>query len=158
MNQANHFDFAVDLMDKGDYHELRVLLVRFPKLVKERDSSNATLLIRLIDYPGHRPNAHKSARVLLVAGDNKNGTALSGALSTGDADVMRVLLEFGANIRAPLLFDRGTVLDMAESICRSENADEQLKSELISLVHDFVGIEFPREGKRRRRRRSKKKS
>ena len=104
----DQFQAAVDLVDSGDVAALRNLLDAHPDLATARDEGNAPLLIRLIDWPGHRPNAADTARVLLEAGaevdarrDDENGTALGGALCTGEADVIKVLLDFGADIHAP---------------------------------------------------------
>lgn len=140
---------ALELIESGDYHELRAHLIRFPSLTKYRDDSNATLLIRLIDYPGRRPNAAKTARTLLIAGcevdarrDNRNGTALSGALSTGEADVARVLLEFGANFRAKLGFMDGDVVDMAINLCGNDSKDDQFAQEVRQLLSDFTAVQL----------------
>lgn len=144
------FQQAVDLMESGDYHALRVLLMRNPALAKQRDETNATLLVRLIDYPGHRPNANKTARVLLLAGcdvdarrDERNGTALAGVLSTGEVDVARVLLEFGANFRANLGFREGDVIDMAIELAKDEREENSDVSNAVrKLVADFTGLEL----------------
>lgn len=141
-------DRALELIESGDYHELRAHLIRHPNLAKYRDDSNATLLIKLIDYPGNRPNAAKTARVLLIAGsdvdarrDSKNGTALSGALSTSEADVARVLLEFGANFRAKLGFKEGDIVDFAWEICGNDSSDENgFAEEVRQLLSDFTAV------------------
>lgn len=141
---------ALELIESGDYHELRAHLIRYPDLAKYRDESNATLLIRLIDYPGRRPNAAKTARTLLIAGcevdarrDSRNGTALSGALSTGETDVARVLLEFGANFRAKLGFMEGDIVDMAISLCDKDSGDgDQLVRDVRQLLSDFTAVQL----------------
>ena len=146
------FKQARQLCDVGDYHELRVLLAKEPRLVNAMDDSGATLLICLIDYPGNRPNAARSARVLLNAGakpdfrrNRSNGTALAGALSTNDWDVARVLLEFGADFRAPLGFKRGSVIDLADELCASAAERDDLgNQQLVKLVYDYTGIKLPR--------------
>ena len=143
-------DRALTLIETGDYHELRAHLISHPKLTKYRDDSNATLLIRLIDYPGNRPNAAKTARILLVAGcdvdarrDSSNGTALSGALSTGEADVARVLLEFGANFRAKLGFMEGDIVDMAIDLCgKDSEGDNQFAQDVRQLLCDFTAVQI----------------
>ena len=139
---------ALELIESGDYHELRAHLIRHPELTKYRDDSNATLLIRLIDYPGNRPNAAKTARTLLGAGcdvdarrDSKNGTALSGALSTGETDVARVLLEFGANFRAKLGFREGDIVDLAIELCGTDSKDNQLARDVRQLLIDFTAVQ-----------------
>ena len=151
MSTDDLFDQACELLDAGDHHELRALLLAHPKLVNSVDDSGATLLIRLIDYPGNRPNAARSARVLLQAGanvnyrrDNSNGTALAGVLSTNEWDVARVLLEFGANLRSPLGFMKGQVIDLADSLCAQAKESENDVSELVQLVYDYTGIKLPR--------------
>lgn len=143
-------DRALTLIETGDYHELRAHLIRHPELTKYRDDSNATLLIRLIDYPGNRPNAAKTARTLLVAGcdvdarrDSSNGTALSGALSTGEADVARVLLEFGANFRAKLGFMEGDIVDMAINLCgKDSESDNKFARDVRQLLSDFTAVQI----------------
>lgn len=151
MAAKTHFERARELCDSGDYHELRALLISNPRLVEAEDDSGATLLICLIDYPGHRPNAARTARVLLNAGakvdfrrDRRNGTALAGALSTNEWDVARVLLEFGASLQAPLGFKRGRVIDFANELCSSSEGDEAENPELAQLVYDYSGITLPR--------------
>ncbi len=149
-NLDKHFQHAVKLVETGDYHSLRVLLMKHPKLATKRDETSATLLIRLIDYPGNRPNAHKTARVLLVAGcdvdarrDESNGTALAGVLSTGEIDVARVLLEFGANFRAKLGFKKGDVIDLAIELCSNDaNENSGFSKAIRELVADFTGLEL----------------
>lgn len=127
MGQHDHYNTAVDHLDSGDVEALRTLLTEHPDLANARGEENAPLIIRLIDFPGHRPNAAESARALLDAGaevdarrDNENGTALGGALSTSEVDVIRVLLEGGADIHAPCGWRDGTVLDFADKICEDE--------------------------------------
>ncbi len=146
MDKSAKFEQALNYMREGDYHSLRAYLCRYPKLVKQRDETRATLLIRLIDYPGHLPNAEKTARILLVAGsevdarrDDQNGTALSGVISTEEADVARVLLEFGASFKAKLGFRDGIVLHLAQEIIRSRPETDSFSRELKSLVADYTG-------------------
>lgn len=155
MNATNdeiekQFQEAVKLMDSGDYHALRALLMRNPSLASQRDETNATLLIRLIDYPGNRPNANKTARVLLLAGcdvdarrDERNGTALAGVLSTSEVDVARVLLEFGANFRAKLGFREGDVIDLAIELAKDDREENRDVSGAVRrLLSDFTGLEL----------------
>ena len=144
---AGQFKEAMELIETGDYHELRAHLMRNPQLVRYRDETKATLLIRLIDYPGFRPNSAYSARILLIAGshvdvrrDERNGTPLSGAMCTGELDVCRVLLEFGASFRSRLGFKSGDVLDLAEELCRNSDGDSKFVEELRQLVCDYTGI------------------
>lgn len=159
MTSKTIFEQARELCDKGDYHELRALLINNPRLVNQTDESGATLLICLIDYPGHRPNAARTARVLLNAGakvdfrrDRKNGTALSGAMSTNEWDLARVLLEFGASLQAPLGFTRGRVIDFANELCSSTEGDREKNPELAKLVYQYSGITLPRAGTGRKKR------
>ena len=118
------FELAVSAIGSGDVDNLNQLLADNPELATTRGDDEATLLIRLIDYPGHRPNSAESARVLIEAGADvdarrnaENGTALAGAICVNDADVVRVLLELGADIHAPCGWRDGTVLDLVDERC-----------------------------------------
>ena len=136
------FEKAVELVEAGEVDALRDLFQRMPDLAQARDDGEASLLIRLIDWPGHRPRAAESARVLLESGvdvearrNETNGTALAGALCTEEIDVVSVLLEFGADIHAPLGWMPGTNLDLADRIC--QNLDRQGDEAIIKLSRLF---------------------
>lgn len=146
------FDKAFDLIDKGDTAGLRQLLADHADLATSSDESNASLLVRLIDWPGHRPNAAESARALLEAGcdvdarrDDENGTALAGAVCCQEMDVIKVLIDGGANIHAPLGWQKGTVLDLVEEYCEDMHpADEKATGELSRLFREASGCDIPR--------------
>jgi ankyrin repeat protein len=96
MTDRSDFGVAVTFLDSDDIDGLQYLLKAQPDLASARDDDNSTLLIRLIDWPGHRPRASETARVLLNAGaeidarrNDENGTPLCGALCTEVADVIR---------------------------------------------------------------------
>jgi ankyrin repeat protein len=119
----------------GDYALLEKCLRQNPDLAAARDDSNATLLIRLMDYPGHRLNAALMARLLIKSGaevdarrDSSNGTALTGAICSLELDTARVLLDFGADLNASCGFCEGTALELA---LKSKN------QELINLVKQY---------------------
>ena len=83
------FETAISLLDSGDVDGLRRLLSEHPGLVTGRDGDGATLLIRLTDWPGLRPRAAESARLLLGTGAEADarragdqGTPLAAAVST----------------------------------------------------------------------------
>lgn len=145
------FDAAVELLDAGEVKNLQLLLARESDLATARDYGNATLLIRLIDWPGHRPLAADSARLLLEAGaevdarrDERNGTALAGALCTEEVDLLRVLIEFGADIQAPCGWQDGNVLELADRICQNlERAGEPVVKTIAALFGDAAGRPIP---------------
>jgi ankyrin repeat protein len=119
-NRSFDFDQAFTALEKGDFALLEKCLRLNPELAAERDTSNATLLIRLIDHPGHRLNAAAMARLLIRSGaevdarrDASNGTALTGVISTNDVDTARVLLDAGADLNAPCGFCDGTAYELA---------------------------------------------
>lgn len=136
--QSTHscdFSRAADALERGDFAMLEKCLRQYPGLATERDESGATLLIRLIDHPGHRLNAAMMAGLLIKAGaevevrrDADNGTPLTGAISTLDVDTARVLLEAGADLSAPCGFRSGTAYALA-----LETKDE----ELVHLVKQY---------------------
>jgi ankyrin repeat protein len=147
------FDAAVDVIGRGDVEALRRLLADHPELATVRDDeANATLLIRLIDWPGHRPNAGETARALLEAGcevdarrDDENGTALAGAVCTQEIDVIKVLLDRGADIHAPLGWRDGTVLDLVDQFCEDMHpGNEKAVVELSLLFGKATGRDVPR--------------
>ena len=136
------FKAALELLDSGAVDDLRELLRNHVDLVDARDEDNASLLIRLIDWPGYRPNSAECARALLEAGadvdarrDDENGTALAGALCTKEVDVIRVLLEFGADIHAPLGWMAGTNLELADRTC--QDLGRQRDDEIVALSEIF---------------------
>lgn len=150
-SQQSLFDEAVALLDAGDTQALRGLLQANPELATARDPGNATLLVRLIDWPGHRPQAPDSARVLLEAGaevdarrNDENGTALGGALCTQEVEVIRVLLEFGADVSAPLGWMPGTPFDLADHICQNleRQGDEPIVA-LAEMISQAAGRPIP---------------
>ena len=68
MTKHEQFDAATALIDSGDTAGLKQLLADHPDLVNSRGEDNLPLIVHLIDWPGHRPNASETARVLLEAG------------------------------------------------------------------------------------------
>lgn len=136
------FDAAVKLIDSGEVDSLRELLKQHPDLANARDEGNASLLIRLIDWPGYRPRSVESARVLLEAGvdinsrrDDENGTALAGALYTEEFDLVHLFLEFGADIHAPLGWMSGTNLDLVDRKC--QDLGKQRSDKIRKLADAF---------------------
>ena len=134
-NRTFDFDQAVDAMDNGDFALLEKCLRFNPELVSERDTSNATLLIRLIDHPGHRLNAAAMARLLIKTGaevdvrrNDDKGTPLTGVIRTHELDTARVLLEAGADLDAPCGFCDGTAYELAL---------ESNNKELVQLVKQY---------------------
>lgn len=152
MEKHDPFETVAALIDSGEVEKLRQLLAGNPELAASRGEGNVPLLVHLIDWPGHRPSAAESARVLIEAGaevdarrDEKNGTALAGALCTEEIDVVRVLLEAGADIHAPLGWMEGTVLEFAERICENQvrSADPKIV-ELTRLFSHAAGRPVPK--------------
>ena len=137
LDEARHesVDAAVKALDEGEVTTLERLLAENPGLAEETDEGNATLLVRLIDYPGQRPNAAESARILIEAGtpidarrDDENGTALAGAVCTNDVDVVQVLIEKGANINAVCGWRDGTVIEFVDELCEGLHLDQAARS------------------------------
>ena len=99
------------LVDAGDVDALRQLLTNDPELVTElvstkdiEPTSPLTYvgMARFYGYASHERTG-ELARVLLEAGadkddETKNGSPLICAASHGDSDVVRVLLDAGANV------------------------------------------------------------
>ena len=139
MNQTDihpHFDTALAALDAGDLDTLGTLLDEHPNLATARDDGNATLLIRLVDWPGKRPHAAESARLLLEAGADVDarraddqGTPLSGTACTNEIDTMAVLLDHEADLYAPCGFTPGTVLDFIKRL-----------AENIAHRHEFLAM------------------
>lgn len=151
MSAQTPFQSALACLNSGDVDELQRLLQQHPGLADERDETHATLLIRLIDWPGHRPRAAESAKSLLEAGADvdarrnaENGTPLSGALCTEEVDVIRILLEHGADIHAPCGWQPGTVLDLARGICENQDrVDDENTAEIAEIFTNATGRRIP---------------
>lgn len=151
MTDRSALDAALALLNYGDVEGLEELLIAQPELALARDDGNATLLIRLIDWPGHRPWASETARVLLKAGaevdarrDAENGTPLSGALCTEETDVIRVLLEHGADVHAPCGWQPGSVLDLADEFCqRLDRVNDEKFREVAEMFSKAGGRTLP---------------
>lgn len=146
MSDERTFRTAVTMMSNGDYHGLRVLLIQYPNLVNWRDSSNATLLLKSFELTENNPNQAKLTRVLLVAGSNVNArrnhqshVPLFSALRLKQLDVVKTLLEFGANLRASAHPSAGTVLDYAIELCREKNNDKVFTTKLSGLINAYTG-------------------
>jgi catechol 2,3-dioxygenase-like lactoylglutathione lyase family enzyme len=146
------FEAAAALLDLGDLEALHKLLKQQPDLARARDDGNATLLIRLIDWPGHRPNAAESARVLLSAGaevdarrNEENGTALGGVVCTEEIDVIRTLLEFGAEVHGSCGWQPGSVLEYVDLLCEDlDRSEDQKRSAISKLFGDAAGRSVPK--------------
>ncbi len=141
MNDPQLFQNAIDAIDAGDVAGLKKLLAAHPGLATATDEGSTTLLIRLIDWPGHRPNAAESARALLEAGADvdarrnaENGTPLGGALCTEEPNVIEVLIEFGADVHAPCGWQEGTLLELADNHCENLQRSEDEKTKRIAEI------------------------
>ena len=145
------FENAVNLLHTGNVEGLEDLLGRNSELASSRDEGNATLLLRLIDWPGYHPRSTESARVLLEHGvevdarrDENNGTALAGVLCTMDIEVAEVLVEFGAEIDQPLGWMPGTCFSLADRICQDQGKQNDPKIlKLIEIVSSATGRKIP---------------
>ena len=149
MSEEQAFEHALKVMQIGDYHALRVLLIQHPKLVHWRDSSNATLLLKLFELPETNQSHARLARVLLVAGSEVNvqrnrqsPVPILSALQQDQLDLVKTLLEFGANLRTQAQPLPGTVLDYAIELCRVKNNDKAFTTKLRSLIHAYTGGEL----------------
>lgn len=145
------FEKAVALLESGDVEQLASLLKDHVGLAHARDEGNATLLIRLIDWPGYRPRSAESAKALVDAGveidarrDDDNGTALAGALCTKEIDIVEVLVQHGADLTAPLGWTHGTNFELADRICQDlgRQRDDKIKK-LAKLISDASGKNVP---------------
>lgn len=151
MTGGDHFTSAIQLLESGDVESLKNLLSAHPELATEIDEDNASLLIRLIDWPGNRPNSPAMAQALLDAGANadarrndENGTPLSGALCTENVEVIRVLLAAGADIHTPCGWQEGTVLQQADQICEHyPRCGEEKIQQIATLIGAAAGREVP---------------
>ena len=146
----NHaFNQAVAALDAGALQTLRRLLRNCPQLATSRDQNNNPLLVRLIDWPGHRPGAAASARALLEAGAEVDaragasaGNALSGVICTNEPDVAAVLLEFGANVDAPCGFRPGSVFDLVDGFAQHMR-DHAAMQPMVQLFARHTGRQLP---------------
>ncbi len=151
MSDHPEFSKAVELLDSGDVTELSTLLKAHPELSAATDNGNATLLIRLIDWPGQRPNSALSAQALIDAGaeidprrDEQNGTPLSGALCTEEVELVKVLLDAGADINAPCGWQEGTVLQQADRLAENYlRANDVKLRELTQLFANAANRTVP---------------
>ncbi len=151
MSAGEVFDQAIQLIESGEVESLQKLLRSNPELATQTDGGNATLLIRLIDWPGNRPNSAAVAQALLDVGanvdarrDDENGTPLSGALCTENVDVIKVLLDAGADIHAPCGWQEGTVLEQADRLCENYLHCGEDKIKMIGrLIGESAGREVP---------------
>ncbi len=143
------FDEALGHLANGDVERLAGLLDGRPELAKSRDEKNATLLIRLVDWPGLRPRAAESARVLLQAGaevdarrDDGQGTPLAAAVCTKEADVAAVLLEHGADPNAPCGFEPGSVIELVQRFAEDLRYSHEL-SRMEGLFRRHTDLPIP---------------
>lgn len=146
----DEFKAALSAMQMGDTDELSRLISKRPGLAIVQNDGQ-TLLWSLFQQPV-KPRAAESARILIEAGadvesrpDPNGGTPLSGALCTNQADVARVLLEFGADLAGPSGYASDvTVLDLAD--IHLDNLERQSQpefDELISLFSSSAGRPVP---------------
>lgn len=150
---SSEFQQAVEAAQSGNVEALSALLADHPNLATERDESSASLLIHLFDWPGNRPRAVETARVLLEAGaevdarrDDGDGTVLTSAISMQQLDVIEVLLEFGADIHAPLGWRDDTVLGLVKNMCADlQRAGEENMIALARIFSEASGEPVPGE-------------
>ncbi|MFT5455786.1 MAG: putative glyoxalase superfamily protein PhnB, partial [Myxococcota bacterium] len=146
------WDRACEAVHRGDTAQLTELLAVDPALAQACDADGATLLVLLLDWPGHRRNAAATAEVLLAAGtpvdgrrDDSNGTPLSAAVCTVEPDVVAVLLDAGADPHAANGWRAGTVLDLVDELAEDLAASE--RPDVRSVIEAFsahTGDSLPR--------------
>lgn len=99
----------------GKVGELKNLLAANPALatatIVDAKGIGRTLLHLVADWPGHFPNGAQTVAVLIAAGADPNAaitganyhaeTAMHGAASSNDVQVLDALLDGGGNIEAP---------------------------------------------------------
>ncbi|MXW07141.1 MAG: hypothetical protein F4X56_05530 [Gammaproteobacteria bacterium] len=146
MTKEQAFEKALELMNQGDHHALRVHLVQHPEIVAWRDASNSTLLLNLFELPDDIQNKAQLARVLLVAGSQVNArrnrqcpAPIFSAIRSEQLDVVQTLLEFGANLRIPAHPSTGTVLDYAIELCKEKGTDVVFSTRLRKLIYSYTG-------------------
>lgn len=146
MTKEQAFETALEIMNLGDHHALRVHLVQYPELVAWRDASNSTLLLNLFELPDEIQNKAKLARVLLVAGSQVNAqrnrqspAPILSAIRSEQLDVVQTLLEFGANLRIQALPSTGTVLDYAIELCKEKGKNVVFTTRLQKLIYSYTG-------------------
>ncbi len=146
MTEEQAFEIAVQTMSDGNHHALRVLLIQYPALVKRRNSSNSTLLLKLFELPDNIQHKAKLARVLLVAGSQVNAqrnrqspAPILSAIRSEHLDVVQTLLEFGANLRIQAHPAKGTVLDYAIELCQEKANDTVFTAKLRELIYAYTG-------------------
>jgi hypothetical protein len=103
---------ATRAVQEGDLAALAALLEAHPGLAAARigdpAGTSGTLLHALTDWPGHRPNAAETVRLLVEAGADPNArftgphteTPLHWAASSDDVAALDALLDAGADIEA----------------------------------------------------------
>ena len=129
MGSSPEYVVAKGAILSGDTDRLHQLLDQNRSVARERDADNTTLLIHLVDWPGHRPHASLMAQTLLEHGaevdvrrNSENGTPLTAAMCTNEPDVIDILLNYGADLDAPCGFCPGTAIEFFESMKdKSEN-------------------------------------
>ncbi len=132
-------------MKQGDYHQLRVELIKHPMLAKERDSSNRTLLLRLTENANVYPNAAQTARVLLINGSEVHArvsandeTPLFQALKHKNPELARVLAEFGASFQSSVKANY-SILEYAIALYRQQDQHCEFAIKLQKLILDYTG-------------------
>lgn len=146
MTEEQAFDKALEIMNLGNHHALRAHLIQHPSLAQWRDSSNTTLLLKLFELPENVQNKAKIARVLLVAGAQVNAqqsrqspVPILSALRSEQLDVVKTLLEFGANLRIRVHPQKGTALDYAIELCKEKSSDKVFTAKLSRLIYEYTG-------------------
>lgn len=146
MTEEQAFEKAMGIMSVADHHALRVFLIQQPTLVRWRDATNSTLLLKLFDLPDNIQNKAKLARVLLVAGSQVNAqrnrqspAPILSAIRSEQLDVVQTLLEFGANLRIQAHPSKGTVLDYAIELCKEKGNDSFFTTKLKELIYAYTG-------------------
>ncbi|MYD46723.1 MAG: hypothetical protein F4W92_10250 [Gammaproteobacteria bacterium] len=152
MSEEQAFEKAVEIMKVGDHHALRVLLIQYPALVRRRDETNSTLLLKLFEFPNGIQFKANLARVLLVAGSQVNAqrnrqsaVPILSAIRSERLDVVQTLLEFGANLRIQAHPTKGTVLDYAIELCKEKGNESVFTTKLQDLIYAYTGGNLSRD-------------
>ena len=143
MSSSPQYVVAKEVILSGDTFLLRQLINQNRSLATERDADNTTLLIHLVDWPGHRRNASLTAQILLEHGaevdarrNSENGTPLTGAMCTNEPDVIDILLKYGADLDAPCGFCPGTAIEFLESM--KDKPENEAMLRVICIYRDVV--------------------
>jgi uncharacterized protein len=142
---------AVAAIQAGDVATLQRLLIEHPDLVGARTAAKGarTLLHEVTDWPGHRPNAAESIRVLVSAGADVDArtrgkvqeTPLQWAASSDDVEALDALLAAGADLEAAgAVIGGGTALSDATAFAQWNAARRLVEAGAVTGMFDEAAL------------------